>query len=102
MGRAALGFCARTGSATAVAIGEEGTDELSMLGRWVIDLTDGRVPAQVFHAVEGWDASTAVPHVERAIEIIRRVATRKLGELIGAMPGMVAVGVIGGDRERPI
>ena len=73
-----------------------------MLGRWVIDLTDGRVPAQVFHAVEGWDASTAVPHVERAIEIIRRVATRKLGELIGTMPGVVAVGVIGGDRERPI
>jgi len=102
VGRAALGFCTRTGSASAVAVDDDGTNQLAMLGRWAIDLTDDRVPAQVFHAVEGWDVSTAVPQVERAIKIIRWVAVRRLGELIGGLPGIVAVGVIGGNTDRPI
>jgi hypothetical protein len=102
MGRAALGFCTRTGSASAIAIGEDGTNRLAILGRWAIDLTDDRVPAQVFHAVEGWDLSAAIPHVERAIMIVHRVAVRRLGELIDGLPGVVAVGVISGDRDRPI
>ncbi|HET6917844.1 MAG TPA: hypothetical protein VFI46_00090 [Jiangellaceae bacterium] len=102
MGRTALGFCNRTGSASAVAIGEDGTNQLAMLGRWDIDLTDNRVLAQVFHAVEGWDLSTAVPHVEKAIKIVRQVAVRRLGELIGGLPDVVAVGVIGRDTDRPI
>jgi hypothetical protein len=102
VGRTALGFCNRTGSASAVAIGEDGTNQLAMLGRWDIDLTDNRVPAQVFHAVEGWDLSTAVPHVEKAIKIVRQVAVRRLGELIGGLPDVVAVGVIGRDTDRPI
>jgi hypothetical protein len=96
--RAALGFCARTGSTIAIAIDLK-EDEPRILGRWAVDLTDDRVPAQVFHAVEGWDMSTAVPFVERAIDVVRRVAVQRLAELVGRVPGVVTVGIIGGNGE---
>jgi hypothetical protein len=92
--RVALGFCARTGSAVAVAI-----TPTSLLGRWTVDLTDGRVPDQVFHAVQGWERAAAVRYVEDAIAVVRDVAARRLRELLAGLPDAVAVGVVTGDRE---
>jgi hypothetical protein len=98
----ALGFCARTGSAVAVAVSRASSGEVTLLGRWTIDLTEGRVPDQVFHAVEGWDEKAAVGYVEEAIQVVHRVAGRRLEELVADLPTLDAVGVIHGDRERSV
>jgi hypothetical protein len=94
----ALGFCARTGSAVAVAV-TPATDGTELVGLWTVDLTGDRVPDQVFHAVEGWEPAVAVPFVEQAIEVVRGVAARRLGEFVADLPGLLAVGIITGDRD---
>jgi hypothetical protein len=101
--RTALGFCARTGSAVAVAVRDTGRGEPALLGRWTVDLTGGLVPDQVFHAVRDRDGAAAVRQVEEAIRVVKRVAAQRLEELVVGLPGVapigVVVGVVTADQE---
>jgi hypothetical protein len=100
--RVALGFCPRTGSAVVVAI-QETPDGVTLTGRWTVDLTDGLVAPQVFHAVAGWaDRAAALRRVEETIDVVRSVAARRLEELLTDLPRVVAVGVVTGEQRRTV
>jgi hypothetical protein len=100
--RVTVGFCARTGSAAAVAVRGTHPSDVTLLGRWTVDLTGGLVPDQVFHAVLGLERAAAIREVEQATGIVRRVAARRLGELLSGLPSVAGVGVVTGDRELTI
>jgi hypothetical protein len=100
MDRVALGCCARTGSAVAVGVVQSGAGEPQLRGRWTLDLTEGLVPDQVFHAAQG--LAQAVGYVESAIETVRGVAVRRLDELLRDVPGVAALGVVTGDRDLAV
>jgi hypothetical protein len=92
-----LGFCSRTGSAVGVAV----DDDAGFVGRWSVDLTEGRVPGQVFHAAAGLPRPEAESLVRRATETVTGVAGKRLSELLAAVGPVEAVGVIVGNHPVP-
>ena len=85
-----IGICSRTGSAVAVAI-----EDATLLRRWTLDLTEGRVPAQPFHAAAGRDDAAAF--IRRAVDTVTEVAERRLRELLAEVGPVAAVAVVTGD-----
>jgi hypothetical protein len=73
---AALGFSARTGWAAAVAVALDRGGRPVLLDRRMVELIDGTVPRQVYHAASG------LP-LDRAATMVRR-SERVAGELAGA------------------
>jgi hypothetical protein len=91
-----LGLFSRTGSAAAVAI-----DGSALVGRWELDLTEGRVPAQIWHAASEAALPNAEAMVRQAVDIVAGVATRRVGELLAEVGGVATVGVVVGDYPVP-
>ena len=89
-----IGICSRTGSAVAVAI-----EDATLLRRWTLDLTEGRVPAQPFHAAAGRDDAAAF--IRRAVDTVTEVAERRLRELLAEVGPVAAVAVVTGDHPVP-
>lgn len=92
----ALGLCSRTGSAVAVAV-----DGVALVGRWALDLTEGRAPGQVYHVVADLPLPQAEALVRQAIDTVTELATRRLRELQAAVGTLDAVGVVIGDHPVP-
>jgi hypothetical protein len=91
-----LGLCSRTGSAVAVAV-----DGAVLAGRWTLDLTEDRVPGQVWHVAAGLPAPQAEALVRRAVDTVSEVTTRRLRELLTEVGAVEAVGVIVGEHPVP-
>jgi hypothetical protein len=92
----AVGICSRTGSAVAVAV-----DGTALVGRWSLDLTGDRVPAQVWHAAANLSRPEAEALVSRAVEIVAEVATRRLRDLLADVGPVRVVAVVVGDHPVP-
>jgi hypothetical protein len=92
----ALGLCSRTGSAVAVAV-----DGDTLVGRWALDLTEGRTPDQVYHVAAGMPLAEAEAVVRRAIDTVTEVAACRLRELQAAVGTVTVVGVVVGDHSVP-
>ena len=80
----------------AVAVGGE-----VLLGRWALDLTEGLVPVQVWHAVADLPASQAEAVVRRATDTVREVAVRRLRDVVAEIGAADIVGVVVGDFPVP-
>jgi hypothetical protein len=91
-----VGLCSRTGSAVAVAV-----DGGALLGRWVLDLTEDRVPGQVWHVAAGLPVPEAAALVRRTVDTVTEVATRRLREVLAEVGPVEAVGVVVGDFPVP-
>jgi len=91
-----LGLCSRTGSAVAVAV-----DGRALAGRWALDLTDGRVPDEVYHAAARLGPAQAEALVGTAVDIVTEVATRELQGVLAELGRVDAVGVVLGDHPVP-
>lgn len=91
-----LGLCSRTGSAVAVVI-----DDLVVVGRWELDLTQGRVPAQIWHAASEVAMPQAEAMVRQAVDVVTDVATREIRDLLAETGGVAALGVVVGDYPLP-
>jgi hypothetical protein len=89
-----LGLCSRTGTAVAIVL-----DGTSLIGRWTLDLTDGRVPAQMFHVAHG--RSDAEDFIDRAVATVAEVADARIRELAADVSGLAAAGVVVGDHAVP-
>jgi hypothetical protein len=89
-----IGICSRTGTAVAVAV-----EDASLLGRWTLDLTGQRVPAQPFHAAAGRVDAAAL--VRRAVDTVTEVAEGRLRELLAEVGPVTAVAVVVGDHPVP-
>jgi hypothetical protein len=98
--RRALGFCSRTGSAEAVAV-DVRAGAVALVGRWSVDLLDGRAPGQVFHVAQPLPAGRAEALVRRTIETVTAIATGRLDELLRGIGGVAAVAVVVGDFPVP-
>src|SRR5438105_2322789 len=102
MQSASIGFRTKTGKAIAIAL----NNEAQFIQRWMIDLTDPKVPAtgQPHHEVMelSWpDAQSAVIPIERRID---EVATDRLRQLVEDLRWrkfkVTAIGVVGSpDRD---
>jgi hypothetical protein len=95
-----LGFCSRTGSAEAVAV-DVRAGAVALVGRWSVDLLDGRTPGQVFHVAQPLPAGRAEALVRRTIETVTAIATGRLYELLRGIGGVAAVAVVVGDFPVP-
>jgi len=93
----ALGFWSRTGSAVAVAVGGS-AERPRFLGRWDVDLTDGQVPDQMYHAAAGMPAERQF--IERTIGTVVEVTTTRMRE-IASQAGATCAGVVVGDHPVP-
>lgn len=91
-----LGLCSRTGSAVAVAV-----DDVTLVGRWVLDLTDERVPAQVCHAAADLPLPEAQALISRAVDVITEAAAHRFRELLAEVEAFDAVAVLVGDHPVP-
>jgi hypothetical protein len=89
-----LGLCCRTGTAVAVVL-----DGARLVGRWTLDLTDGRVPAQIFHAAHG--RADAEDFVDRAVATVGAVTEARIRGLVADIRGVVAAGVVVGNHPVP-
>jgi hypothetical protein len=92
----ALGLCSRTGSAVAVAV-----DDGTFLGRWALDLTEGRVPTQMWHVAAELPLPKAEALVRQAVDAVTGAAVRRLRELLTELGPVDAVGVVVGDHPVP-
>jgi hypothetical protein len=93
----ALGFCCRTGSAAAVAVGPDG----GFAGRWDVDLAAPGTPVQLFHAAAGLPAPRAERFVGDGVAAVARVAADRLRDLVAGLGGDVVVAVVTGDHPVP-
>lgn len=89
-----LGLCSRTGTAVAVVL-----DGTTLVGRWTLDLTEDRVPAQVFHVAHGRPDSQ--DFIDRAVATVAGVADVRIRELVAGIGGLVGAGVVIGDHATP-
>lgn len=93
-----MGFCSRTGSAVAVAVGPAPG---VFAGRWTVDLSDPGVPAQLYHAAAGRPSARAEEFVRAGVETLAGVAAARLGELIDELSDIQSVGLVIGDHPLP-
>jgi hypothetical protein len=91
-----VGLCSRTGSAVAVAVAD-----LSLAGRWSLNLTVEGVPPQVFHAAAELTPPDAEALVRRAVQAVDEAATRELRDLLTELGGAAGVGIVVGDHPVP-
>jgi len=90
-----LGFCCRTGSAAAVAIGAD----RGFAGRWTVDLSAPGLPVQLFHAAAGLRDAEAV--VRDGVAAVGAVAAERLDALLAGLDGPVVVAVVVGEHPVP-
>jgi hypothetical protein len=83
-----------------VAIDDGGGSPV-LIGRWALDLTEGRAPNQAYHAAAGLPLAQAETLVRRAVDAVAEVTTRRLTELVGEIGSVDAVGVVVGDHPVP-
>ena len=76
-------------------------DNMTLVGRWALDLTEGRVPGQVFHVAAGLPLSEAELLVHHAVEAVTEVAVGRLRELLMEVGAVDGVGVVVGDHPVP-
>ncbi len=67
----------------------------------MLDLTEGRVPSQVFHAAAELPMAEAEVLGGRALDVITEVAARRIRELLAEIGPVDAIGVVAGDRPVP-
>jgi hypothetical protein len=79
--KAALGFRAHSGWAAVVAVGELGPSPV-VLDRRRIELVEGGVPKQPFHAAEGLDLARSEKIITRSLDLAMRLADRALRVLL--------------------
>jgi hypothetical protein len=89
-----LGLCSRTGTAVAVVL-----DGTTLVGRWALDLTEGRVPAQMFHVAHG--RSDPQDFIDRAVATVADVTDARIRELAARVDGLVGAGIVVGDHVVP-
>lgn len=92
----ALGLCSRTGSAVAVAL-----DDVTLIGRWALDLTEGRVPRQVCHVAADLPLPEAEAPIRRAVDTVTEVAASRLRDVLAEVGAVDGVGVVVGDHPVP-
>jgi hypothetical protein len=76
-------------------------DDLVLVGRWALDLTDGLVPRQAYHVAADLPPAEAEDLVRRAIDTVTEVAARRLAEVLDSAGAVDAVGVVVGDHPVP-
>jgi hypothetical protein len=72
-----------------------------LIGRWALDLTEGRAPSQAYHVAAGLPPAEAERLVRQAIDVVTEVATRRLSELVAEVGSVHSVGVVVGDHPVP-
>jgi hypothetical protein len=100
---AALGFSARTGWAAAVAVELDRGGVPVLVDRRVVELIDGSVPRQVYHAVSGFPLDRAAGMIRRSEEVAVELAGAAVGGMVAGLAsrGQVAVAAgipVGGSR----
>ena len=92
----ALGMFSRTGTAVAVAL-----DNATLIGRWAVDLTEGRVPGHVFHEATELPLPQAETLVRHVVDVVTEVAVRRLRELLTEVGAVDGISVVVGDHPVP-
>jgi hypothetical protein len=95
-----IGLHSRTGSAEAVVISDRNGSP-AFLGRWSLDLLDGRVERQIFHVVADVALVDAERQVRRVVDAITEIATTRLDGIRREVGPLDAAGVIVGDYPVP-
>jgi hypothetical protein len=100
---AALGFSARTGWAAAVAVRLDGGGRPVLLDRRVVELIDGTVPRQVYHAASGLPPDRAAGMIGRSERVAGELAATAVGGMVAELAShghtAVAAGIpVGGSR----
>jgi hypothetical protein len=102
---AALGFSARTGWAAAVAVALDDRGRLVLLDRRVVELIDGTVPRQVYHAASGLPLDRAATMVRRSERVAGELAGAAVASMVAELAsrgeGAVAVGIPVGGSQIP-
>jgi hypothetical protein len=91
-----VGLYSRTGSAVAVVI-----DDVTLVSRWDLDLTEGRVPAQVCHVAADLPRPEAEQLLRRVVNVVTDTAQHRLRELLADVGAVDAVAVVVGDHPVP-
>ena len=76
-------------------------DDVALVGRWALDLTEGRVPTQVCHVAAELPLPEAEALVRHAVDAVTEVAVRRLRELLAEVGVVDAVGIVVGDHPVP-
>jgi hypothetical protein len=98
---AAVGFSTHSGWAVAIVAGLDGDGHLRVADRRRVELIDGALPRQAYHAAKALPPGQADALVERVERAITARAVDVLSEMRTGPVPIVAVAVVGEPREIP-